>query len=963
MTFDKEMRGYIGVEAIKISKWIDPEDNSLDVIFRLTVKHQYKDDQYRKIRKFYVYFRERDLENILIDHNTLERERERLKKSLSERSKERKLEEGISPLEGYIYPILTKKVIMEYDGERKRIRVDLSDYDLTEDTVRRNILLTLRFKESVYSYDSVKLEKPEKKKSTWYYDCLIEPYLVQTLKWGNDEFMPLIESLELWLQIPEELYKSLSEINVQPVGHFEQMFLLGKKFAKRFRDAGQPLAEEKTLCINWFFTNISISSPAEEIEVTWGLRESEAEDIFAAQFDNNPEDFILVLRELLYRSKIQTLDFERIIFHVSDRNVKKILGIFKTMVFQRNRKPMKENLNTLLPELEHFRGLKHGEEFYNRYDIFCALVNCNKSRDFFSDEILSKFAYFDEFGDVLDPEYGTLMKDLSALVELTKRFNKYDMDKDKLRYKDEILSRINQLDHQWVGKFTHPDKYILFDILTNWKHIIEKEYEEHTPKPEIKAKIKTKHLAHAETVGIVFSIQNTGKGEASEVQARLLPTDDYDIITEKSETKAYLTNEGRPFEPELIIEPKNKENVVVSYEIHYKDALEKEMKKRFEGTIEFTKEEIRFQKIESPYIIGDVVRDSKMFYGRDELLKNIIDNFRGKYQINPGFLYGQRRTGKTSILIQLKKKLKNEFAPVFFNIQEIFGKKSFYQDLMEKIREELRFMDVEIPDIKEDPFDIFKNEFYNEMERKLKGKKIVMMIDEYQRIDELITRGYYEDDILDFLNALVQDGEIKFIFAGSLLPQELMNKKWTELMKFFITMKVGFLKRDDAIKLITEPVKGLMEYDEGGIEKIISLSGCHPYFVQLICHIMVEHHNCDEAVLIGYNNVITHLSNYFERGHNVFSDIMLAQTDEIQRKILFHMYDLMEKKKRISVHKQDIEWNLMNYKEDIRKDEIENSFHHLEIREIIRKSAEHPDHYEFMIDLYRHWVKWNMSAK
>ena len=71
----------------------------------------------------------------------------------------------------------------------------------------------------------------------------------------------------------------------------------------------------------------------------------------------------------------------------------------------------------------------------------------------------------------------------------------------------------------------------------------------------------------------------------------------------------------------------------------------------------------------------------------------------------------------------------------------------------------------------------------------------------------------------------------------------------------------------------------------------------------------------------------------------------------------------MEKKKRISVHKQDIEWNLMNYKEDIRKDEIENSLYHLEIREIIRKSAEHPDHYEFMIDLYRHWVKWNISAK
>jgi len=297
MTFDGEMEGYISVEAIKISKWIDPNDYSLDVVFRLTIKHKYKNDQFKKIGRFYVYFRNEDLEKLIIDRKAIERERERLQKSLSERSKERKLEEGISPLEGYIYPILTEDVIMEYDGERGRIRVDLSDYNLTEDTVRRNILFTLKFGESVFSYDSV---LPEATMPTWYYDCLIEPYLVQTLKWTKQEFMPLIESLELWLQVPEKLYKNLPEVNVQPVGHFEQMFLLGKEIAKRFQDAGQPLAQEKTLCINWFFTDIIISSPAEEIEVTWGLRESRVEENFARHFDENLLQYRTLLDKLKY---------------------------------------------------------------------------------------------------------------------------------------------------------------------------------------------------------------------------------------------------------------------------------------------------------------------------------------------------------------------------------------------------------------------------------------------------------------------------------------------------------------------------------------------------------------------------------------------------------------------------------------------------------------------------------------
>jgi len=960
IAFDGEMKGYITIAAIKISKWIDPNDYSLDIIFRLTIEHKYKDDRFRKIRKFYVYFTEEDLMKIIIDRNAIERERERLEKSLSERSKERKLEEGISPLEGYIYPILTREVIIEYDGERKRIRVDLSDYDLTEDTVKRNILFTLKFEKSVFSHDSI---LPETAKPTWYYDCLIEPYLVQTLKWSKEEFMPLIESLELWLQIPEKLYKSLSEVNVQPMGHFEQMFLLGKNVAKRFQDAGQPLAEEKTLCINWLFTDVSISSPAEEIEVTWGLRESRVEESFARRFDDNPENFILTLRELLYRSKIQMIDFGFITSRMFNRDIKKILEIFNTMVFQRNRRSMKENLKILLPELEHLRSLKHGEEFFNRYDTFYALIHCDKSQNFFSDETMSRLRRFDEFEDMLDPEYKTIVKDFSTLVELTKKFSLYDMDKDKLRYRNEILSMIDRLDQQWAGKFTHPDKYILLDILTNWKHIIEKEYEEHVPKPEISATIRTKHLAFTETIGIVFSIINTGKGEASEVQARLLPSDDYDIITKKSEIKAYLTNKGKPFEPELMIKTKNDKTTVVLYEICYKDSVGKYSKEQFEETIEFIEEEIPFQKIENPYIIGDVVRDSRMFYGRKELLTSIIDNFRGKYQINPVFLYGQRRTGKTSTLIQLKKRLKNDFAPVFFTTQEILGGKSFYQDLMEKIREEIGFIDIEIPDIKENPFEDFKNEFYAKIEQKLKGKKIVIMIDEYQRIDEFITRGNYDDEVIDFLNALVQDGEIKLIFAGPLLPEELENMKWTELMKFFITMKVSFLSRNDTIKLIVEPVKGLMEYDEGGIEKTILLSGSHPYFVQLICHTMVEHHNRDEVVLIGYNNVATHLYDYFERGHNVLSDIILAQTNEIQHKILFYMYDFMEKKKTISVHRSEIEWDLMSYEEGIGRDEIQNSLFHLERREIIRRSVDHPDQYEFEIDLYRLWVKWNLRPK
>ena len=959
ITFDGELKDYIVVRSIKVTKWINPDDLSLDVTFRITIEHKYGKDGFRKVKRLHAYFQKEDFRNISIEHHIMELQRKILEKSQSSKSKEHKLLEKVSPLEGYVRPILTREVVTEDDGEKKRIRVDLEDYNLTEKTKKWRIYFPLKFKKSIaFSRDAKSITQ----KTPWYYDCLIGLSLVQTLKWNKGEFMPRIGTLKVWLQVPKKLYGSLSTINIQPVGHLEQMFFLEKEMAKEFRKTGQSLAQKDTLCINWSFPDISISSPPEEIEVTCGLRQFRVEEVFIKRFEKTPEDTILILRELLYMCKVQAIDFNYIVSGVSNKILKKILEIFGTMVFRKSLRPMEENLNLLLPLLEHFKDFPHGEEFFTRYDTSSALLSCKMSEDFSSDQVLFKIRRIHEFGDILDPDYLKFMEDIGDLAELTKRFNLYTMDEDKLRYKNEVLSEIDKIDSTWIGRLMHPDRYILYRILINWKRVIEREYKEHVPTPHIEAVIKTKHLAFADNVGIVLSIRNTGEGEAKDVQAQLLRTGDYDVVTKKSETKAYLA-ERSSFEPELVIKPRNTGRFVVSYKICYKDVLGEKIENHFQEPIYFIKKEISFQKIENPYIIGDIVGDSRMFYGREELLTSIIDNFKGKYQINPIFLYGQRRTGKTSVLIHLKKRLKDEFAPVFFTTQEIFGRKSFYQDLMEKIKEEVGCMDIEIPNIEEDPFDIFKNKFYAEVKQKLKGKKMIIMIDEYQKIDELIAEEYYDNNVIDFLNALVQDGEIKIILSGFLHPHELASSKWRELMRFFSTMTVSFLPRKDAVKLIREPVEGLMEYDEGGMEKIISLSGCHPYYVQLICHTMVEHHNHNKVNLIGYDSVINYLLKYFEKGENIFRDIIIEQTTEIERKVLFLMCNMMEKKKKISLHRSEIEWNIMEYEKNLERAEIEKALFRLERREIIRKSAEHPDYYEFTIALYRHWIRWNIPGK
>ncbi|MGC1121046.1 MAG: ATP-binding protein [Candidatus Methanofastidiosia archaeon] len=947
ITFEGEAREYVSVNAMKISKWIDPDsftddkNPSLDIIFRLTIEHKYGSEGFKKLGEVHIYLRNKDFEDIIIDNDILEKE-ESKKSHNSGRNKD--LEQEISPLEGFI-PTISLKGILK-DEEKRRITVILEDYRINKETNIRNIKFSLRSKSSISFIDN---ESSTKKKNQWFYDCLIEPYLVQTLKWHKEEFMPLIESLEIWLQIPKELYGSLSAIDVQPVGHFEQMFLLGENYAKKFKEAGQPLAHEETLCINWAFSNVSISSPPEEIEVTCGLRYFREEDEFVERLENDKSDTISILREILYTCKVKTLDFNYITSRVHDRNLKEMLRIFDMMVFRRNWRPMKENLDLLLPLLKHFRDRPYGEEFYRRYSVFHALISVKNPEDF-SPELLTILEQAQELENILDPSYLALLHDFAKTIEISQ----------KSKYKADIITEIDKLYYKWINNLVYSDKYILTEILYNLKTVVEREYEEKVLLPEIEAEIKTKHLAFSDQVGFILTIRNQGAGEARGVCSRLIQEDDYGIIVGETESKAILINRMRPFEPEMMIEPMNADKVTISYEVLYKDTLEREAKKQFKGTLDFIKEDISFKKAENPYIIGDVVRETRMFFGREELIQSIISDFRGKYQINPVFLYGQRRTGKTSVLFHLKKKLDGEFAPVYFTALEIFGEKLFYEDLMKKIVEELGFTDITIPGIEDDPFHAFKEKFYPALEKRLKGKKIVLMIDEYQRIDELIAEGFYQENVIDFLTALVHDGEIKVIVSGFLQPDELLSNKWMEMMRFFATKNVSSLKRKDAIELIREPTKKLMRYDDASIEKIISLSGCHPYFVQLICHTMVERHNDDKINLIGYNDINSHLLDYLEKGYNVFFDIINNQTTDIGRKILDAMQKIMGEKRKMSIHKSEIVSYLIN-SECIEKNLIEKELVHLERKKVIKKSIEHPDYYEFTIDLYRYWIKWEMS--
>ena len=52
----------------------------------------------------------------------------------------------------------------------------------------------------------------------------------------------------------------------------------------------------------------------------------------------------------------------------------------------------------------------------------------------------------------------------------------------------------------------------------------------------------------------------------------------------------------------------------------------------------------------NPYIAGSIVTGEEMFFGRQDVFSFVRRHLTGLHRDSPVVLYGQRRTGKTSVL-------------------------------------------------------------------------------------------------------------------------------------------------------------------------------------------------------------------------------------------------------------------------------------------------------------------------
>lgn len=271
-----------------------------------------------------------------------------------------------------------------------------------------------------------------------------------------------------------------------------------------------------------------------------------------------------------------------------------------------------------------------------------------------------------------------------------------------------------------------------------------------------------------------------------------------------------------------------------------------------EGWLQLVEDEIgqrvqdEFREIPNPFIYGNPIRpeDAEVFVGRQDIVER-VEKLVATAPKPTLFLYGRRRSGKTSTLLNLGRFIGSQVICVFLDMQDLRFRESseaFCRNLSEEIATSLPQLQAtwQQQNFTTGPFSALAR-FLDDVEAFVTDREIAILLtfDEYERLD---TR---HKDILDTLRTIIQHRQnITVLIAGSHRFEEIPDVSWSDYLINTQTVEISWLDQRSAYKLITNPVEGFeVNYPQEMPEKILELTHCQPYLLQAVACELVNHLN------------------------------------------------------------------------------------------------------------------------
>lgn len=246
----------------------------------------------------------------------------------------------------------------------------------------------------------------------------------------------------------------------------------------------------------------------------------------------------------------------------------------------------------------------------------------------------------------------------------------------------------------------------------------------------------------------------------------------------------------------------------------------------------------------NPYIAGKALGSERGFFGREDILRTVQEAFASGNQ-TAIVLAGQRRIGKTSILLQLQRSLPaDRFCPVYFDLadraEEQLG--HVLNDLASAI---VAASAMAIPNFQcDDDGVLFCEQFLPHLYSSLgEERRPVLLLDEFDVLDSAAQRRLENNaaafKLFPYLRRLMeQDDRLGFVFVVGRKPDEL-SIQFKAAFKSALFRRVSVLAAEDARRLVlTAEREGSLRFEPAAVERILGLTSGHPLFTQLICQIL-----------------------------------------------------------------------------------------------------------------------------
>ena len=364
--------------------------------------------------------------------------------------------------------------------------------------------------------------------------------------------------------------------------------------------------------------------------------------------------------------------------------------------------------------------------------------------------------------------------------------------------------------------------------------------------------------------------------------------------------------------------------------------------------------------VNNPYVIGDPVMGN-LFIGREDIIRQLEELWLRGIQLQSVVIYGHRRMGKTSILRNTANSLDNQVKVAYVNLLKLGDVTQGVGEVLMAISDEISQVVNILPPNDDDLLklpELTFNRYFEKVIKNLSGG-LIIAIDEFEKIEDLIKAGKISPDFMGFLRSLVQaHSQVAFAFAGLHTLDEMTADYFQPFFASVLPIRVGFLSRGATGEILANPAieDFLLDYTPEALDKIYDLTYGQPYLVQLVGFHLVRLYNNfvfeqgkprESVFTVEDVEAIVTKPEFFQRGSNYFNGVWGQageNNDNTQQVILSHL----------AKHTAGLNINELIELTGIDETDLQNALEVLKRHDVI---VENQGYWTIIVELFRRWVE------